>query len=228
MRELIGHFEAAIGIGDVFVDLGGVAREPVERRARGLERLVEFAEQQRLDRRAFAARPQPPALETGDAPPDPQDRRRGPLVPDSTAPASSPPRSAMNVWPMNEPMEWPRKTRGRPGKSAPMRRWTASRSAEALAPAVRVGEEAEIGGRAFRAVAAMVARRHDIARGGQRPGEPLVARAVLGKAVRDLHRSARARRQETSAAQRSTGPRVRPREPRISWLPPKLRGFAAA
>ena len=62
---------------------------------------------------------------------------------------------------------------------------------EAFAPPVHVGEKAEIGGRAVRAVAAVVARRHDIAGVGQREREPFVASAVFGEAVRDLDAGAR-------------------------------------
>jgi hypothetical protein len=62
---------------------------------------------------------------------------------------------------------------------------------EAFAPPVRVGEKAEIGGRAVRAVAAVVARCHDIAGVGRREREPFVARAVLGEAVGDLNAGAR-------------------------------------
>jgi len=62
---------------------------------------------------------------------------------------------------------------------------------EAFAPAVRIGEEAEIGRGAIRAVAAMVVGDDDVAGVGQGEREPFVARAVLGEAVGDLNAGAR-------------------------------------
>ena len=62
---------------------------------------------------------------------------------------------------------------------------------EAGAPAILLGEEAEVPRRAGRPVAAMVAGVDDIARAGQRFGEPRVASAVLGEPMRDLERRLR-------------------------------------
>lgn len=64
---------------------------------------------------------------------------------------------------------------------------------EAFAPAVLRGEEAEICGRAARPVAAMIARIDRKAGAGERDREPLVARAMFGEAVGDLHREPRRR-----------------------------------
>ena len=74
-----------------------------------------------------------------------------------------------------------------------MRCATASMSSSNSRQPSRVGEKAEVGGRAVRAVAAMVVRVDGIAGRGQRLREPRVAGGMFGEAVDDLHDGARRR-----------------------------------
>src|SRR3984957_19679731 len=78
----------------------------------------------------------------------------------------------------------PRQFRGDPAVQGPQ-------VANDLAPTAFVGEMAEIGGRSFWAVTAMVVGVSRVARGIERGGETGVAGAVLGEAMGDLHDCAR-------------------------------------
>ncbi|MNP28634.1 hypothetical protein D3C76_1216100 [compost metagenome] len=63
---MVGAAKAAQGVVGVLVDFGRVAAEPVERRARWLESIVETAERQPFDQGAAPGRPLAPALQAGD------------------------------------------------------------------------------------------------------------------------------------------------------------------
>ena len=98
---------------------------------------------------------------------------------------------------------------------------------EAFAPSARVGEEAEIGRAAIRAVAAMVVGDDDVTRFGQGEREAFVAGAMLGEPMRDLHhRSRRAVRRPAAGRDRVTA--ARDRENFRFHAPGPLRCFARA
>ena len=74
--ELVRKGEAAERVGDIGVDFGRVAREPVEFGSRRLERLVEVAEPHLEDEPALAAPAEPQPLRPSDEPAQGRDRRR--------------------------------------------------------------------------------------------------------------------------------------------------------
>ncbi len=188
--------EAAARVVDVLVDLGCVAREPVELRARGRERLVEAAEAQLLEKGARAPRSAPPPFEACDEMPE--------ACQEPAAGVGAGQRDGDDAVAVGREIvlhrERPEAVReqhatyvGQHRRHVPIHRVEVlDHACEPVA--VREVAEVVLAGHRL-AVAAVVAREDRVARARQHLREPVVAARMLRQAVRDLHRSAdRARR----------------------------------
>jgi hypothetical protein len=226
--ELGREGEAAIGIGDIGVDLLFVAREPVELGARRRKRLIVGAEPHLAEELALAALAESQPLGARDQAPERRNRRRLAaragidgagerirMLGDEVLPEERSQRMAKEddrnarLLLGDQPVHGPE-------------------IADDFSPSPVVGEMAEVGRSGLGPVAAMVVGVNRVARGVERRGEAGVAGAVLGEAVGELHHRPRPPFRQPAPGQKAlpvVGPKLKlaPRHSRPYPRKPGLR-----